>query len=136
MPNFQRWAFAKFMETHCKNKLPLAKFGMVPKHSFLQEINSCTLSTVPDKFYDKVEEGSILLKKAPSFSFCKEGIKVDGEDQLLETDLVILATGFRGDEKLRDIFLSKFFQECIVGSPTSAIPLYRLAWLFINITFQ
>ncbi|KAG8655763.1 probable flavin-containing monooxygenase 1 [Manihot esculenta] len=120
-----RWAFAKFMETHCKNKLPLAKFGMVPKHSFLQEINSCTLSTVPDKFYDKVEEGSILLKKAPSFSFCKEGIKVDGEDQLLETDLVILATGFRGDEKLRDIFLSKFFQECIVGSPTSAIPLYR-----------
>ncbi|KAF2302378.1 hypothetical protein GH714_035383 [Hevea brasiliensis] len=113
------------MESHCKNKLPLAKFGMVPKHSFLQEINSCTVSTIPDKFYDKVEEGSIILKKAPSFSFCKEGINVDGEDQTLETDLVILATGFKGDKKLKDIFMSAMFQECLVGSPTTAIPLYR-----------
>ena len=31
---------------------------------------------------------------------------VNGEDQLLKTDLVILATRFRCDEKLKDIFVS------------------------------
>ena len=31
---------------------------------------------------------------------------VNGEDQLLKIDLVILATGSGGDEKLEDIFVS------------------------------
>ncbi|KAJ6717034.1 FLAVIN-CONTAINING MONOOXYGENASE 1-RELATED [Salix koriyanagi] len=120
-----RLAFSKFVESDVKKKLRLAKFGMVPKHSFIQELNSCLIATVPHGFYDKVEEGSIILKKAPSFSFCKEGIKVQGEDTPLETDLVILATGFKGEKKLKDIFESKTFQDCILGSPDAAVPLYR-----------
>ncbi|KAL9370591.1 hypothetical protein Peur_035731 [Populus x canadensis] len=120
-----RLAFSKFVESDIEKKLRLAKFGMVPKHSFLQELNSCLIATVPQGFYDKVEEGSIKLKKAPSFSFCKEGIKVQGEDTTLETDLVILATGFEGEKKLKDIFESKMFQDCILGSPNSAVPLCR-----------
>ncbi|KAK7856513.1 hypothetical protein CFP56_023166 [Quercus suber] len=55
--------------------------------------------------------GSIVLKKGTSFSFRKEVFMANGEDQLLKTDLVILATGFRGDEKLKDIF--RVFQTCI-----------------------
>jgi dimethylaniline monooxygenase (N-oxide forming) len=124
--NSQRLAFSKFVESDIEKKLRLAKFGMVPKHSFLQELNSCLIATVPQGFYDKVEEGSIILKKAPSFSFCKEGIKVQGEDTTLETDLVILATGFKGEKKLKDIFESKMYQDCILGSPDSAVPLCRL----------
>ncbi|EEF35124.1 probable flavin-containing monooxygenase 1 [Ricinus communis] len=120
-----RWAFSKFVESHVKHKFPLKKFGMVPKHSFLQELNSCLIATVPEKFYDKVEEGSIILTKAPSFSFTKVGIIIDGHNQPLETDLVILATGFKGEKKLKDIFVSKTFQECFVGSPNAALPLYR-----------
>ncbi|EEF35126.1 probable flavin-containing monooxygenase 1 [Ricinus communis] len=120
-----RWACAKFVESHIKHKHHLAKYGMVPKHGFLEQINSCLLTTLPDKFYDKVEEGSIILTKAPSFSFCKEGIIVDGQTQPLETDIVILATGFRGDKKLQNIFVSKAFQKYIVGSPNAAFPLYR-----------
>ncbi|XP_050206715.1 probable flavin-containing monooxygenase 1 [Mercurialis annua] len=120
-----RWATAKFVESHIKHKHRLAKYGMVPKHGFYEQISSCLLTTLPDNFYDKVEEGSIMLTKSPKFSFCKQGIIIDGQDQPLEIDIVILATGFKGDEKLRDIFKSKFFQKCTIGSPDSSLPLYR-----------
>ncbi|GMY05321.1 probable flavin-containing monooxygenase 1 [Fagus crenata] len=120
-----RWAFSKFVESHIKKKLRLAKFGMVPKQSFLTEISSCLIATVPEKFYDKVEEGSIILKKGNSFSFSKEGVLVNGEAQPLKTDLVILATGFKGEKKLKDTFLSPTFQNCIVGSLNASVPLYR-----------
>ena len=121
----QRWAFSKFVESHIKHKLQLAKYGMVPKNSFLQEINACLISTVPEKFYDRVEEGSIVLKKAPSFGFCGEGVLVDGEATPIKKDLVILATGFKGDEKLKDMFKSATFQDYIIGDPKEAVPLYR-----------
>jgi dimethylaniline monooxygenase (N-oxide forming) len=120
-----RWASSKFVESYVKRKLNLAKFGMVPKHSFLQELSSCLISTVPDDFYNRVEKGSIRLKKASSFGFCKEGILIDGETEILKTDLVILGTGFKGVEKLRDIFVSPTFQDLIVGSPDKTVPLYR-----------
>lgn len=114
------------MESHIRWKLPLAKFGMVPEHSFLQEISSCLISTVPDKFYDRVEEGSIELKKSLNIGFYKEGLLLDGEGSPLVADLVIFATGFRGDVKLREIFQSPKFGECIVGQDNSAsAPLYR-----------
>ncbi|TXG65019.1 hypothetical protein EZV62_012013 [Acer yangbiense] len=120
-----RWGFSKFVESDIKKKHRLAKYGMVPKHSFLEEISSCLISTVPEKFYDSVEEGNIILKKSQSFSFCEEGILVDGETTPLKTDLVILATGFRGDKKLKDIFVSQTFQDYIAGSPSETLPLYR-----------
>ncbi|KAH7852645.1 hypothetical protein Vadar_027365 [Vaccinium darrowii] len=121
----ERWASSKFVESYVKRKLNLAKFGMVPKHSFLQELSSCLISSVPDDFYNRVEKGSIRLKKASSFGFCKEGILIDGETEILKTDLVILGTGFKGVEKLRDIFVSPTFQDLIVGSPVKTVPLYR-----------
>lgn len=120
-----RWAFSKFVETHIQHKLHLAQFDMVPKHSFLQELSSCLISSVPEDFYTRVEKGSIRLKKASSFGFCKEGILVDGETEAVETDMVILATGFKGVEKLKDIFVSPNFQECVVGSTDKTVPLYR-----------
>ncbi|KAM7258280.1 hypothetical protein ACFE04_014021 [Oxalis oulophora] len=120
-----RWAFSKFVESDIKKKLNLEKHGMVPKHSFLQEINSCSISTMPEKFYDRVEQGSIKLKKAPTFTFTRNGVVVDGESEPLEVDLVILATGYRGDKKLKDIFMSQYYQDLILGSPTTTLPLYR-----------
>ncbi|CAN0845418.1 Probable flavin-containing monooxygenase 1 [Linum grandiflorum] len=123
-----RWAISKFVESDIKHKHQLVKHGMVPKHGFLQEVSSCLISTVPEKFYDRVDEGSIKLTKAPSFSFCKEGIVVEGvvdKQEPLETDLVILATGFKGEKKLQDVFGSKRFREIIIGSSDTAVPLYR-----------
>ncbi|XP_037497324.1 probable flavin-containing monooxygenase 1 [Jatropha curcas] len=120
-----RWIFSKFVESYIKWKLPLAKFGMVPKQSFLQQISSCLVSTIPENFYKKVEEGSIILKKSRNIRFFKDGVCVDGEPSPLKIDLVILATGFRGDTKLKEIFASKTFQDLIAGSPNSTVPLYR-----------
>ncbi|WCJ40000.1 flavin-dependent monooxygenase 1 [Euphorbia peplus] len=120
-----RWAYSKFVESYIKHKLPLGKYRMVPKHRFLQDISSLLVSIVPDKFFDRVEEGSIILKKAPKFSFSKQDINVEGDSQPSEADLVIFCTGFRGDVKLQNIFASKYFQQCLIGSPDSAISLYR-----------
>ncbi|CAI9098712.1 OLC1v1035405C2 [Oldenlandia corymbosa var. corymbosa] len=125
-----RWIFSKFVESDIKNKLRLTKFGMVPEHSFLNEMNSCLISTVPDGFYNRVESGSINLKNAPTFGFCKNGILVgNGKDQeaekVVEADIVILCTGFRGIHKLKHIFESTIFQDYIAGSNDAAVPLYR-----------
>ncbi|KAL6965572.1 flavin-containing monooxygenase [Sarracenia purpurea var. burkii] len=62
-----------------------------------------------------------------SFRFCREGLVIDEnrQSETLKLDLVILATGYKGDEKLKRIFLSRTFQNCIMGSQTSTVPLYR-----------
>ena len=65
--------FSKLVETYITHKLSLAKFGMVPEQSFHKGISSCMTSSMSWEFYDRVEKGSIILKKAPKFSFCIEG---------------------------------------------------------------
>ncbi|CAN1831890.1 Probable flavin-containing monooxygenase 1 [Linum perenne] len=106
----------------------LTKHGMVPKQSFLHDSHSCLVSIVPENFYNMVDKGSIKLVKAPSFSFCEEGIVVGYDDQkpiVMETDLVILATGYKGEQKLQDVFGSKRFGDIIIGSSNDVAPLYR-----------
>ncbi|XP_016512508.2 putative flavin-containing monooxygenase 1 [Nicotiana tabacum] len=120
-----RWAFSKFVESHIQHKLGLAKHGIVPEHSFLNELSSCLISLVPEEFYDRVGEGSIKLKKAKSFGFSKEGIVLEGQAEPIKSDLVILATGFKGIDKLKHIFESPRFQDFIAGTDDSAVPLYR-----------
>ncbi|KAL9264736.1 putative flavin-containing monooxygenase 1 [Drosera capensis] len=120
-----RWAVSKFVESDIKRKHHLKKYGVVPDHSFLQDIHSCLVSTVPKGFYNNVEKGSIMLKRSQNFSFCKEGVLVDGEDRLVKSDLVILATGFKGVVKLKGIFSSPTYQEYIAGTSDRIIPLYR-----------
>lgn len=96
---------------------------MVPDHGFLRQISSCMFTILPAKFYDRVKEGSLVLKKSMhGFGFCKNGLVVDGNATPLVTDVVIFATGFKSDEKLKNIFSSTYFQRCIVGS---SLPFYR-----------
>lgn len=102
----------------------MKKHNMVPEHSVFQAISASTIGMLPEKFYDRVEEGSIVLKKAKAFSFCKNGVVVQGQDAPIESDVVIFATGYRGDQKLRNMFTSTLFQRIVAGS-SGAIPLYR-----------
>lgn len=95
---------------------------MIPTHGFFDQISSCLLSVLPDNFYGKVKEGSLLLKKSQSFSFCKSGLIIEGEGKPIAADIVIFATGYKGDEKLKNMFKSSFFQKCITGS---SAPFYR-----------
>ncbi|KAM3376733.1 hypothetical protein P3S68_009146 [Capsicum galapagoense] len=122
-----RWAFSKFVESYIKRKNRLAEHGMVPEHSFLNDLSSCSLSVLPDGFYDRVEERSIkLIKKVEIVGFCKEGILLKGQAEPIKSDLVILATGFRGIDKLKHIFESPKYQEFIAGiDDSAAVPLYR-----------
>ena len=121
----QRWGFSKFVESYIKSKLQLEKFGMVPKQSFLNSISSCLISTVPKDFYNRVEKGLIKLQKAQNFWFNKEGVSINSEAESVKTDLVILATGYSSVGKLKDVFASPYFQQCIAGSPDTIVPLYR-----------
>ncbi|KAK6942212.1 Flavin monooxygenase-like [Dillenia turbinata] len=120
-----KWAISKFTESYIRWKLPLKKYGIVPKHSITYDLSSCAISLTAEGFYDKVEEGSITLKKSQNFRFCKEGLVVEGEAEPLKPDLVILATGYKGDEKLKNMFKSPTFQKEIMGYPHLPIPLYR-----------
>ncbi|XP_072995836.1 probable flavin-containing monooxygenase 1 [Typha latifolia] len=120
-----RWLFSKFIESYYVRATPMKKYGMVPDHSFFQSITSCLIALLPDKFYDRVEEGSIVIKRSKSFSFCKDGVMFEGEADPVKTDVVIFATGFKGDEKLKGIFRSPFFQNIVAGSSSTTVPLYR-----------
>ncbi|XP_051113702.1 probable flavin-containing monooxygenase 1 [Andrographis paniculata] len=120
-----RWAISKFVESHIRWKLPLKKYGMIPKESFVREASSCQILFLPENFYDKVVDGSIVFRKSQHFSFCKEGLMIEGEVNPIKADVVIFATGYKGDEKLKNIFVSPTFQNYIFGSPKSSVPLYR-----------
>ncbi|KAL2936885.1 putative flavin-containing monooxygenase 1 [Bienertia sinuspersici] len=110
-----RWAISKFVESDITKRHNLKKLGMVPPHSFLQAMNSCLITTAPEGFYDEVEKASIVLKTSPTFSFCKEGVVLDDQsvgtkNPTIKSDLVILATGFKGDQKLKDILCLTHFR--------------------------
>lgn len=127
-----RWGISKFVESYLRWKHPLKKYDMVPPHSFLQEMASCGISMVQHNFFEKIEGGSIIFRRSKTgSSFCKEGVIVDGEtddDQpptVVKADIVILATGYRGDQKLRNIFTSPTFQKYISSSLNFSVPLYR-----------
>ncbi|KAG5624704.1 hypothetical protein H5410_009922 [Solanum commersonii] len=94
-----RWGFSKFVESYIKHKLGLSKHG---------------------------DGRTFKLKKAKSFGFTKQGIVLEGQAEPIKSDLVILATGFKGIDKLKHIFESPKYQQLIAGSDDSAaVPLYR-----------
>ncbi|KAL7156323.1 hypothetical protein ABFS83_02G001600 [Erythranthe nasuta] len=119
-----RWGISKFVESHIKKKLRLEKHGMVPPYSFVKSVNSCTIATVPEGFFERVEQGSIILKKARGFSFCSQGVVIDGETEPLNIDLLILATGFRGVDNLKDAFISQPFRD-LMDTKDNGLQLYR-----------
>uniref|UniRef100_A0A0E0B645 Flavin-containing monooxygenase n=1 Tax=Oryza glumipatula TaxID=40148 RepID=A0A0E0B645_9ORYZ len=121
----KRWAISKVIETYFKRSIPLQKHGMVPDYSFSFAMSSCLIAMLPEGFYDKVDEGSIILKKSKRFSFFNDGIILEDGNEHIKSDIVILATGFRGDQKLRDIFTANWCKEKVAGSSATAVPLYR-----------
>ncbi|TVU10283.1 hypothetical protein EJB05_43804 [Eragrostis curvula] len=120
-----RWAISKVIETYFKWSIPLQKHGMVPDYNFSYAMSACLIAMLPEGFYDMVDEGSIMLKKSKTFSFCDNGIILQDGNERVKSDIVILATGFRGDQKLRDIFTANWCKRIVAGSSNTAVPLYR-----------
>ncbi|OAY69321.1 putative flavin-containing monooxygenase 1 [Ananas comosus] len=92
-----------------------------------EQIGGKRVVVVGSGFYSRVEEGSIVLKKSKTIRFSDQrGVLLDGEDEpTIEADVVIFATGFSGDQKLRDIFVSPWLQKIVVGPSNRTVPLYR-----------
>ncbi|KDP30196.1 hypothetical protein JCGZ_16978 [Jatropha curcas] len=111
------------MENYIRWNFPLKKYGMLPKRRFDEDFSTCQMATLSEKFFEKLEEGSIFIKNSKSVGFCNEGLIIDGEAQPLEVDVVIYATGFNGLEKLKIIFESSVFQEYIQAA--APVLLYR-----------
>ncbi|XBH94049.1 probable flavin-containing monooxygenase 1 [Triticum urartu] len=120
-----RWAITKVIETYLKQRIPLQKHGMVPDYSFSFAMSSCLIAMLPKGFYDRVDDGSIILKKSKRFSFCSDGINLEDGNESIKSDIIILATGFRGDQKLRDIFTANWCRNIVAGSSDTSVPLYR-----------
>ncbi|KAG0459265.1 hypothetical protein HPP92_022393 [Vanilla planifolia] len=120
-----RWVISKLAEIYYKRILPMEKYGMVPDHSFFEAMTSSLLAIIPETFYDKVEAGSIVLKKSAAFEFCQKGVVVEGEASPIAADVVIFGTGFNSDQKLRDVFSSPRLRSMVAGSLESTVPLYR-----------
>jgi dimethylaniline monooxygenase (N-oxide forming) len=103
----------------------MKKHDMVPDHSLFEALAAATIAITPKDHYKRLEEGSIVLKKSKTFSFCKDGVLVEGEPSPVKSDVVIFGTGFRGDDKIKDMFSSKYFRSVAVGSESTTVPLYR-----------
>ncbi|CAN1163153.1 Probable flavin-containing monooxygenase 1 [Linum perenne] len=118
----QLWIQSKVVEFYLKWRLPLKKYNMVPDHGFFKQIFSCMFTILPNNFYERVSEGSLLLVKSKSFSFCEKGVIITPEKPPIPADIVIFATGYKSTEKLKSIFKSSYFQDSIANSTA---PLYR-----------
>uniref|UniRef100_A0ACD5V0P3 Uncharacterized protein n=2 Tax=Avena sativa TaxID=4498 RepID=A0ACD5V0P3_AVESA len=118
-----RWLVLKFVESYFS--IPMKKHDMVPDHSFFEALVACVIEIAPKDYYKRLDEGNIVLKKSKKFSFCKQGLLVEGESSVLKSDMVIFATGFKGNEKIKDIFMSEYYQSVAIGSTSTIVPLYR-----------
>uniref|UniRef100_A0A7N0TNF3 Flavin-containing monooxygenase n=1 Tax=Kalanchoe fedtschenkoi TaxID=63787 RepID=A0A7N0TNF3_KALFE len=116
------WLYAVLFETVVKLKYPLRRYKTIPDQNFIKQVSSCKAKVMPANFYKNANEGSLIFKKAENFHFCKNGLKVEGEKEPIETDIVIFATGYRTDDKLKSIFKSTYFQKRFVDS---SAPFYR-----------
>uniref|UniRef100_A0A803LG38 Flavin-containing monooxygenase n=2 Tax=Chenopodium quinoa TaxID=63459 RepID=A0A803LG38_CHEQI len=66
--------------------------------------------------------------RSPAFSFFEKGVELDDSIKSTEpitSDLVIFATGYKGDQKLKDIFASSEFKDYMFGSSNKTLSLYR-----------
>jgi dimethylaniline monooxygenase (N-oxide forming) len=100
----------------------LEKYGLKPEHPFVEDYASCQMAIMPENFFNEVENGKIMFKKASKWWFCNEGIEFE-DNTKVEADLVILATGFEGKKKVKTILPEPFCS--LLECPSGLIPLYR-----------
>ncbi|KAM0864667.1 hypothetical protein ACQ4PT_043768 [Festuca glaucescens] len=118
-----RAAVSKFIESYLSWKLPLGKYGLTPDHPFVEDYASCQMAILPDGFFDMADRGLVRFQRASGgWSFCEDGV-VLADGTKVEADLVFLATGFEGKDKLRAVLPDPF--RSLVVNKSSMMPLYR-----------
>ncbi|KAH0463209.1 hypothetical protein IEQ34_007791 [Dendrobium chrysotoxum] len=127
-----RWVISKFVESYIKKITPIRKYGLIPYHSFFHAMSSVLFAVLPENFYERVKNESIILRIPKSIEFYKHGITLEGHSVPIKADLVIFGTGFKGDEKLRSIFKSHSLHSIVTGSLENIVPLYKYNYLYIH----
>lgn len=113
---------SRFIESSLTWKLPLEKYGLKPNHPFVEDYASCQMAILPENFFAEADEGRIAFKRSSRWCFWEGGVVLD-DNTKLEADVVLLATGFDGKQKLKSV-LPEPFRGLIVDS-SGVMPLYR-----------
>ncbi|KAF0891301.1 hypothetical protein E2562_009476 [Oryza meyeriana var. granulata] len=114
---------SKFIESYLSWKLPLSKYGLRPEHPFVEDYASCQMAILPDGFFEMADRDMIRFRRsAGGWCFSENGVVLDDGTEV-EADLVFLATGFEGKDKLRSV-LPEPFRGLIINK-SSMMPLYR-----------
>jgi dimethylaniline monooxygenase (N-oxide forming) len=118
----------KLKESYFKAHIPMRKHGMVPDCRYPRSDLGWRVGLLPTGFYDKVDQGSVVLRKCGgggSFGFCADDLVLDDDQRVVvEADLVILATGYDPDAPLRSVLASPWFRNVVAGG-RDVLPLYR-----------
>ncbi|EOA14394.1 hypothetical protein CARUB_v10027589mg [Capsella rubella] len=122
IPHYWRAAVSRFIESYVLWKLPLEKYGLKPDHPFQEDYASCQMAIMPENFFDEADKGTIRFKRTKNWWFYDEGVEFE-DGTTLEADVVILATGYDGMKKLKDIVPEPF--RTWLEFPWGIIPLYR-----------
>uniref|UniRef100_A0A453IXZ4 Flavin-containing monooxygenase n=1 Tax=Aegilops tauschii subsp. strangulata TaxID=200361 RepID=A0A453IXZ4_AEGTS len=118
-----RAGVSKFIESYLSWKLPLGKYGLTPDHPFVEDYASCQMAILPEAFFEMADRGLVRFQRASAgWCFSENGVVLN-DGTKVEADLVFLATGFEGKDKLREV-LPKPFRDLVVGK-SSMMPLYR-----------
>lgn len=119
----QRWALSKALECYLLYTLPLVEYGFVSDKNIIEEFKSCELTLLPDRFFDRVKEGHVKLKKtASNWSFTSNGVILPTGDTV-EADVIVLCTGYEGEKKIKSL-LGMGFKD-LLQEDDGSIPLYR-----------
>ncbi|CAN6539570.1 unnamed protein product [Malus baccata var. baccata] len=117
-----RMIVSKFIESYLEWKLPLVKYGLKPDHPFLEDYASCQMAILPENFFAEADKGKILFKRSSKWWFWSGGIEFE-DNTKLQADVVLLATGYEGKQKLQSI-LPEPFRSLMVDT-SGIMPLYR-----------
>eukprot|EP00850_Spirogloea_muscicola_P004918 SM000022S07132 [mRNA] locus=s22:171569:175215:+ [translate_table: standard] len=110
------------IEMYLLYNFPLRKYGLVPEHSFFQDLSACILPQLPDSFFALIEQGSIQLQQSTQWHFTRKGVVLMGEKEI-EADVVLLCTGYDGASKLKSVLPCEY-RDCL-STPGECLYLYR-----------
>ena len=100
----------------------MEKYGLKPGHPFVEDYASCQMAIMPDNFFAEADKGKIVFKRASKWWFTKKGIEFDDNTEI-GADVVILATGYDGEKKLKTVLPDPF--RSLLEYPSGLLPLYR-----------
>jgi dimethylaniline monooxygenase (N-oxide forming) len=130
----QKAGVSKFIESYLSWKLPLSRYGLRPDHPFVEDYASCQMAILPDGFFDMADRDLIRFRRsAGGWCFSENGVVLD-DGTHVDADLVFLATGFEGKDKLRSVLPEPF--RGLVVNKSSMMPLYRYPHVNQPITRQ